>query len=480
MFNEDFDDGDVEIDFDQSSTDELQQQHSVHIHHPDDQIGFIMRAIVNREYGLHNESHGLKKRKISDYNPIRFKHQIRDSLYLMKSMSQTYEMFEHIEPIYSVDFNHNGRYICSSGNDCKVAIWNWSDNNLDYIYDSGHLTGSVRCCRWSPDGDYITTCGDDGFVRCAIIDRSLTTQSRVTCYHDAIVNEFVHCDPCVILSAGQDGRIFQSDLRQRSSIELLRIRRRKDGIFRLRTIDCNRQIRPHLFAVAGHGSSVLVYDRRFISNSDRNHLPYCTYYLSFLALNEEDRSRFSVPCIRFSPNSDRLLCSASTGEVVIADITRESNFSRRSVLVGQGVKLFSEPTFKCCWFSNRLAFSTSNDGFLYAWDIYDGSMIFFKIGDEVGNINALSAHPIDPILATAGSNCSVKVWSPTLDDDSIDYDIELIREKIIGNFRARFISNTYHKTLKDVEEISYIMSIRNIFDDTSGSFWRSHHNDNDQ
>ena len=56
MFNEDFDDGDIEIDFDQSSTDELQQQHSVHIHHPDDQIGFIMRAIVNREYGLHNES----------------------------------------------------------------------------------------------------------------------------------------------------------------------------------------------------------------------------------------------------------------------------------------------------------------------------------------------------------------------------------------------------------------------------------------
>lgn len=106
-----------------------------------------------------------------------------------------------------------------------------------------------------------------------------------------------------------------------------------------------------------------------------------------MALNEEDRSRFSVPCVRFSPNGDRLLCSASTGEVVIADISNVP--SRRSVLVGQGVKLFSEPTFKCCWFSNRLAFSTSNDGFLYAWDICDGSMIFFKIGDEVGNVSQM-------------------------------------------------------------------------------------------
>lgn len=201
---------------------------------------------------------------MSIYNPIRFKRQIRDSLYLIKSMSHTYEMFEHIEPIYSVDFNYNGQYICSSGNDCKVAIWNWSDSNLDYVYDSGHLSGGVRCCRWSPDDDSIITCGEDGFVRCALIDRSLVTQSRVTCYHDSIVNEFVHCDPCVILSAGQDGRIFQSDLRQQSAIELLNIRRKKDGAFRLRTIDCNRQIRPHLFAVAGHGSSVLVYDRRFI------------------------------------------------------------------------------------------------------------------------------------------------------------------------------------------------------------------------
>lgn len=61
MFNEDFDDDYVDFDFDRSSSDDLhhhqQQQHNiVQIHHQDNQIGFIMRAIVNREYGLHYES----------------------------------------------------------------------------------------------------------------------------------------------------------------------------------------------------------------------------------------------------------------------------------------------------------------------------------------------------------------------------------------------------------------------------------------
>jgi WD40 repeat protein len=64
--------------------------------------------------------------------------------------------------VLAVAYSPDGRYIASSGCDCKVHIWN-ANNTNEIITYRGH-TEWVDTVAWSPDGRYIASAGADTTV----------------------------------------------------------------------------------------------------------------------------------------------------------------------------------------------------------------------------------------------------------------------------------------------------------------------------
>lgn len=72
----------------------------------------------------------------------------------------------HNFPIYSIDWNHDNKYIISAGGDNAIVLLNNELNEM-YRIESAHES-DVNCVRWNPHSSksqYLASCGDDGVVK---------------------------------------------------------------------------------------------------------------------------------------------------------------------------------------------------------------------------------------------------------------------------------------------------------------------------
>jgi len=55
--------------------------------------------------------------------------------------------------------------------------------------------------------------------------------------------------------------------------------------------------------------------------------------------------------------------------------------------------------------------SGSDDGRIFVWDRFNGRLVNMLSSDDQ-NVSCVAAHPSMPVLASAGSEPVIKLWSP--------------------------------------------------------------------
>ncbi|KAJ3272169.1 Chromatin assembly factor 1 subunit B [Terramyces sp. JEL0728] len=67
-------------------------------------------------------------------------------------------------PIFSVDFDPIRNRFATCGGDHNVRIWSLKDGTVEYLSTLSRHSAAVNCVRWSPNGQYIASGGDDGSI----------------------------------------------------------------------------------------------------------------------------------------------------------------------------------------------------------------------------------------------------------------------------------------------------------------------------
>lgn len=73
-----------------------------------------------------------------------------------------YTLTKHSEPVYSVAFSPDGRYLASGSFDKCVHIWNTTTGQLMHSYKG---TGGIFEVCWNAKGDKVGASASDGSVR---------------------------------------------------------------------------------------------------------------------------------------------------------------------------------------------------------------------------------------------------------------------------------------------------------------------------
>lgn len=112
----------------------------------------------------------------------------------------------HEGPIYSVAFDASGQRLATGGQDMLIRIWELGDESPRTRIRRGHLD-SVRSVRFSLDGQWLISTGDDGVlgITCATSD----SPPDAPCDRGGFVNPSIPGDgglPGLTVTAAPDGR----------------------------------------------------------------------------------------------------------------------------------------------------------------------------------------------------------------------------------------------------------------------------------
>ena len=69
----------------------------------------------------------------------------------------------HSNPIYSVTFSANGRYLATGSEDNTAKIWD-VESGKEVIQMKGHMS-AVYCVTFNPSGKYLATGSGDNTVK---------------------------------------------------------------------------------------------------------------------------------------------------------------------------------------------------------------------------------------------------------------------------------------------------------------------------
>jgi hypothetical protein len=182
--------------------------------------------ILNREFGYSktpspiNIFSNCKPNSKLKQTPRQFFDAAVSSLNNVQRMKLLHSLNYHDGCVNSLNFNRIGTMLCSGSDDFQVNVYDWSRKSLILSFDSGHKSNVFQTKFMPYTGDsQIVTCARDGQVRLALISTSGS--------HIGTKKLAKHADSChklsieydssnMFLSAGEDGIVFEVDLRQQS------------------------------------------------------------------------------------------------------------------------------------------------------------------------------------------------------------------------------------------------------------------------
>lgn len=329
-----------------------------------------------------------------------FERYASNSLWVIQRLERTAKLRGHSGCVNSLDFNSNGRFLCSGSDDLAVCLWDWQQKTLLKKLTSGHNSNVIQSQFCEADRNIITS-SRDGTVRLLDIE---TNQNELIMSQSGEVGKIAFITPHTLVTCGTNSYVNFIDLRDRRSIQKLFIVRtpKNNRSCQLTAIDIH-PIDKHKVVVGGYSPYVFLYDLRRVARNTKEveHKPvYCIDYF-------EDTNNM-VTSTAFSSTGDKLLVSFNDDDLVVCGtdtcqiLHRYRGHRNKKTING------------CCWFGDNFVLSGSDDGHIYGWDLESEHIVCFLEGDR-GVVNCLCVHPSLPILASSGLDHDVKIWEPHSD-----------------------------------------------------------------
>lgn len=381
---------------------------------------FAYKQVQQRQYGFLNR-----------YAPILWGDKYSGSLHAVVRWELMYKMDGHRGCVNAVHFNQKGNLLASGSDDLNIVIWDWAKNIPLVTYDSGHRNNVFQAKFLPISGDtHIVSCARDGAVRIGELSSTGTCRStRKLASHKGAAHKL--ClepdSPHVFLSAGEDGLIYEIDVREDKPNKLL-ICKENNKKIALYTIHTN-PLDSYEFAVGGRDQYARIYDKRKITQDDEIApvRKYCPHHLQ----NGDIRS--NVTCLVYNYNGTELLVSYNDEDIYTfdtshsdgAEYTYKFTGHRNSATV-KGVNYYGP--------RSEFIISGSDCGHIYTWDHDSQKIVNFLRGDEGGVVNCLETHPSFPVMATSGLDSDVKIWVPSREEPN---SMPELKKTVTNNMKRR-------------------------------------------
>ncbi|XP_012219313.1 DDB1- and CUL4-associated factor 8 [Linepithema humile] len=345
---------------------------------------YIVPEVINRQIGS---------------NPL-FQRRFYGSLHAVERLKLMYNLNEHQGCVNALNFNREGNLLVSASDDLRIVIWDWAIGKKCYGCLSGH-TSNMFQAKWLPlDMEYLmVTCARDGQVR--LLDLHYNTTKKLASHRGPSHKLAVHPEtPHVVLSAGEDARVFSIDIRESKPNKLLVVKEESSEV-QLYSIHSN-PFNSNEFCVGGRSHYVKVYDRRKVST------PLYKLCPDHLTGNKNAH----VTCAVYNHNGTEILASYNDEDIYLFDRLMSSRVDyahryqgHRNSATVKGVNFFGP--------KSEYVISGSDCGNIFIWDKNTEAVVQWMAGDKQGVVNCLEGHPHIPILATSGLDYDVKIWAPS-------------------------------------------------------------------
>ncbi|CAF3596133.1 unnamed protein product [Adineta steineri] len=373
----------------------------------------IHLRLRQRELGIFHRSKGRATCQT-------FHNNIIASRNLVQRMKVSHKLDQHNGCVNALSFNRTGTLLASASDDLQIILWDWSLNQPAVSYESEHH-GNVFQAKFIPFSDdcKIVSCARDGQVRLGELhpdgrfNRTRKIAQHTASAHKLSVDNITGTD---IFSCGEDGLVYQIDIRENKAHRLLTINSETMNKLPLYSIELNRN-NQNEFVLAGMDPYVRVFDRRYIEAHTAK--PLKNFCPDLVKKIEDRRRQPSVTCAVYNHDGTEILGSYNDEDIYLFNATHSDGADaihhyrgHRNNNTVKGVNFYGR--------NSEYVISGSDCGHVFIWDKNSEKCIWYDKGDDDGTVNVLEPHPHFPIIATSGLENDIKIWTP-ISQEPVDF-----------------------------------------------------------
>lgn len=205
-------------------------------------------------------------------------YRLNGSLYCVERMNLMHKLESHDGCVNCINFNKSGRLLATGSDDLHLKVWDWARNKE--VYDAvSHHNSNVFQVKFLENGQFdnqkdlhLISSARDAQVRLTSITPSGDSKTRGLLKHNRAVHKIAIPDQCpnLVLTAGEDGQVARTDLRDKKPEFLVNLR--VEGV-RVPIYSVAAHPYKSEFCICGRDKFVRVYDERNYKECVRQFCP---------------------------------------------------------------------------------------------------------------------------------------------------------------------------------------------------------------